>query len=37
LPDPRREPGRVHRLDEIGFIATCAVPCGAESWERIAD
>ena len=37
LPDPRREQGRVHRLDEIVFIATCAVLCGAESWEQIAD
>jgi predicted transposase YbfD/YdcC len=37
LPDPRREQGRVHRLDEIVFVATCAVLCGAESWEQIAD
>jgi predicted transposase YbfD/YdcC len=37
LPDPRREQGRIHRLDEIVFIATCAVLCGAESWEQIAD
>ena len=37
LPDPRREQGRIHRLDEIIFIATCAVLCGAESWEQIAD
>ncbi|MBV8074896.1 MAG: ISAs1 family transposase [Planctomycetaceae bacterium] len=37
LPDPRRAQGRVHRLDEIVCIATCAVLCGAESWEQIAD
>jgi predicted transposase YbfD/YdcC len=37
LPDPRREQGRIHRLDEIIFIATCAVLCGADSWEQIAD
>jgi predicted transposase YbfD/YdcC len=37
LPDPRREQGRIHRLDEIVFIATCAVLCGADSWEQIAD
>jgi DDE family transposase len=30
LPDPRREQGRIHRLDEIVFIATCAVLCGAD-------
>jgi predicted transposase YbfD/YdcC len=37
LSDPRREQGRIHRLDEIVFIATCAVLCGADSWEQIAD
>ena len=37
LPDPRREQGRIHRLDEIVFIATCAVLSGADSWEQIAD
>jgi predicted transposase YbfD/YdcC len=37
LPDPRREPGRIHRLDEIIFIATCAVFCGADNWVQIAD
>jgi len=26
LPDPRREQGRIHRLDEIVFIATSAAP-----------
>jgi hypothetical protein len=37
LPDPRREQGRIHRLDEILFIATCAVLCGADNWVQIAD
>ena len=36
LPDPRREQGRIHRLDEIVFMATCAMFCGAETWEQIA-
>ena len=31
LPDPRREPGQVHRLDEVVFMAICGVLCGAES------
>jgi DDE family transposase len=37
LPDPRREPGRIHRRDEIVFIATCAVFCGVDPWVQIAD
>src|SRR5438270_864802 len=37
LPDPRREHGRIHQLDEIVFMAICAVLCGAESWQGIAD
>lgn len=37
LPDPRREHGRIHRLDEIVFMATCAVLCGADTWVEIAD
>src|SRR5947199_7228423 len=37
LADPRREQGRIHRLDEIAFIATCAVFCGADTWVQIAD
>src|SRR3954470_8156301 len=37
LADPRREQGRVHRLDEIVFIATRAVLCGADNWVQIAD
>ena len=36
LEDPRREQGRIHRLDEMIFISICAVTCGADSWEDIA-
>jgi predicted transposase YbfD/YdcC len=36
-PDPRREQGRIHRLDEIVSIATCAVLCGADDGVQIAD
>jgi predicted transposase YbfD/YdcC len=37
LPDPRREHGRIHRLDEVVFLAICGVLCGADSWQEIAD
>jgi hypothetical protein len=37
LPDPRREPGRIHQLAEIIFMAICAVLCGADNWQEIAD
>jgi hypothetical protein len=37
LPDPRREHGRLHCLDEILFMAICAVLGGADSWQDIAD
>ena len=37
LPDPRREHGQIHRLDEIVFLAICGVLCGADSWMEIAD
>ncbi len=37
LPDPRREHRRIHPLDEIVFLAICAVLCGADSWQDIAD
>src|SRR5437764_12984051 len=37
LPDPRRDHGKVHLLDEIVFMAICAVLCGADSWQEIAD
>src|SRR5438309_9774135 len=36
LPDPRREQGRIHRLDAIVFMATCAVFCGADTGVQIA-
>jgi len=37
LPDPRRQQGQVHVLEEIIFMAVCAVICGADRWEQIAD
>ena len=37
LDDPRREQGRIHRLEEVVLIATCAVLCGADNWVQIAD
>jgi predicted transposase YbfD/YdcC len=37
LPDPRRDHGKCHMLDEIVFMAICAVLCGADSWQEIAD
>lgn len=37
LPDPRREHGRLHELGEIVFMAICAVLCGADTWQEIAD
>jgi predicted transposase YbfD/YdcC len=37
LPDPRREHGKVHELDEIVFMAICAVLSGADNWQAIAD
>jgi predicted transposase YbfD/YdcC len=37
LSDPRRDHGRIHRLDEIVFMAICGVLCGADSWQEIAD
>src|SRR5512132_4334170 len=37
LPDPRREQGRIHELDAIVFLSICAVLCGANSWQQIAD
>src|SRR5437763_16770460 len=37
LPDPRREHGRIHALDEIVFMAICAILGGANSWQQIAD
>jgi predicted transposase YbfD/YdcC len=37
LPDPRREQGKIHMLDEIVFMSICAVLCGADSWLDIAE
>ena len=37
LPDPRRDHGKIHMLDEFVFLAICAVLCGADSWQVIAD
>jgi len=38
LPDPRRETAnKLHRLTDLLTIATCAVICGADSWEAIAE
>jgi DDE_Tnp_1-associated len=36
LPDPRRDHGKFHMLDEIVFMSICAVLCGADSWLDIA-
>jgi predicted transposase YbfD/YdcC len=37
LPDPRRDHGKVHMLDEIVFMSISAVLCGADSWLEIAE
>ena len=37
LPDPRRDHGKLHLLDEIVFMSICGVLCGADSWLEIAD
>jgi predicted transposase YbfD/YdcC len=38
LPDPRRQTkNTLHRLTDILTIATCAVICGADSWDAIAE
>jgi hypothetical protein len=36
LPDPRRDHGKIHLLDEIVFMSICAILCGADSWLDIA-
>ena len=36
-PTPAANRAAIHRLDEIVFIATCAVLCGADNWVQIAD
>jgi predicted transposase YbfD/YdcC len=37
VDDPRVERTRLHRLIDILVIAICAVICGAESWDDIAE
>jgi len=37
IPEPRLERTRLYELPEILFIAICAIICGAESWEDVAD
>jgi predicted transposase YbfD/YdcC len=37
LNDPRREGRRLHNLCDMIAIALCAVICGAESWEDVAE
>ena len=37
LPDPRRDHGKVHMLDEIVVMSICAVLGGADNWQEIAD
>lgn len=37
LPDPRGHQGKLHKLVDIVVIAVCAVVCGADDWNEIAD
>jgi predicted transposase YbfD/YdcC len=37
LNDPRREKRRLHNLCDMIAISLCAVICGAESWEDVAE
>ncbi len=37
IPDPRIERTKRHLLVDILVITVCAVMCGAESWEEIAE
>lgn len=37
LPDPRREHRRLHSLTDVLVVALCAVLCGAEGWDDIAE
>jgi predicted transposase YbfD/YdcC len=37
IPEPRLERTRLYELMEILVIAICAVICGADNWEEIAD
>jgi predicted transposase YbfD/YdcC len=37
LPDPRVKRNRLHNLCDMIAIALCAVICGADSWEDVAE
>lgn len=37
LKDPRIERTRLHKLIDILVITICAVICGADTWEDVAD
>ena len=38
LPDPRRQTANtLHSLTDILVLATCAVLCGADTWDDIAE
>jgi len=37
LKDPRIERSKLHKLIDILVIAICAVICGADTWEDVAD
>lgn len=37
LEDPRSEINRVHRLMDMVVITICAVICGADDWEAVAE
>ena len=37
LEDPRTGPARRHDLTEMILVALCAVLCGADTWEDIAE
>ena len=37
LKDPRIERSKLHKLIDILIIAICAVICGADTWEDVAD
>lgn len=37
LEDPRHEMNRVHLLMDLVVITICAVICGADDWEAVAD
>jgi|APSaa5957512576_1039674.scaffolds.fasta_scaffold30701_1 predicted transposase YbfD/YdcC len=37
VPDPRIDRGKLHRLDEMLFVAICAIISGAEGWSDIEE